>query len=87
VRSQYPEAWIFCSVGSLLFGDGLSAALAYHTTLVADANQSGDERVVFVNLGQQNTSLGTGCSYHPNVAEQERLAGVLEAAIRERLGW
>jgi hypothetical protein len=31
--------------------------------------------------------LGTGCDWHPNAAEHQRMATLLEAELRTDLGW
>jgi lysophospholipase L1-like esterase len=87
IRGKYPEAWIFCMVGPLLFGSGLTQGTAYTTAIVNERNAAGDERVKLLNVGQQNILLGTGCSYHPNVTVQTEMADKLATAIQEALGW
>jgi hypothetical protein len=87
VRGRYPEAFIFCAVGPLLWGDGLTQATQYIHSIVDAANAAGDDRVVFLDFGQQNTSLGTGCAYHPNVPEHQRLADILVPAVQANLSW
>ncbi len=87
VRGNYPDAWIFCTVGPLLYGTGLTMATSYIQDVVAAAHASGDMKVQFVDFGQQNTSLGTGCQYHPNTTEHQAMANKLVAALRTSLGW
>lgn len=88
VRSKYPDAWIFCTVGPLLYGSGLAAAQTDIQAVVANAqNDGGDMKVQYLDFGQQNTSLGTGCQYHPNTTEHQAMADSLVAAIRTALGW
>lgn len=84
VRGKYPNAWIFCTVGPLLFGTGLASAITDIQAVVANAN---DPKVKYLDFGQQNTTLGTGCDYHPNVTEQQAMANVLAPAIRSAVGW
>jgi lysophospholipase L1-like esterase len=87
VRSKYAHAWIYCAIGPLLFGTGLTNATAYINAMVGAVNASGDTKVKVLDFGQQNSSLGTGCSYHPNVTEHQRMAAVLANELRTRLGW
>src|SRR5262249_37328990 len=87
IRSKYPDAFIFCAVGPLLFGDGLTAATQYITAVVADANNKGDAKVQLLNFTEQDASKGTGCDYHPNVAEHMAMADALVAAVRAAVGW
>jgi Carbohydrate esterase 2 N-terminal/GDSL-like Lipase/Acylhydrolase family len=87
VRGKNPDAWIYCAIGPLLFGPGLANATSYIQALVASLNTNGDAKVKVLDFGQQNTSLGTGCDYHPNVTEQQRLADKLAAELRADLHW
>lgn len=87
VRAKYPRAWVYCAIGPLLFGTGLTNATAYINALVTATRAGGDTRVKVLDLGQQNSSLGTGCSYHPNVTEQQRMGGILTTELRATLGW
>lgn len=87
IRGKYPDAWIYCMMGPLLYGSGLTQATAYFTAIVDEQNAAGDEKVKLLNFGQQNSSLGTGCDYHPNVTVQTQMADFLAADIRSTLGW
>jgi endoglucanase len=87
VRGKYTHAWIYCTIGPLLYGTGLTNATAYINAMVAAVNADGDTKVKVVNFGQQNTMLGTGCDYHPNATEHQRMAGLLTTELRTTLGW
>ncbi len=87
IRGKYPDAWIFCAVGPLLYGTGLSSATTYIQAVVAAANANGDAKVQYLVFAEENTSLGTGCDYHPNVTEQQAMADALVPALRTSLGW
>jgi hypothetical protein len=87
VRAKYPGAWIFAMIGPLLYDAGLSQATSYLAAVVAERKAAGDERVKLVNFGQQNASLGTGCSYHPNVTVHTQMADFLVQHARSTLGW
>ena len=47
----------------------------------------GDAKVKYLDLGTQDALQGTGCDWHPNVAEDARMAGLLEAELKASLGW
>ncbi|HEY4159258.1 MAG TPA: GDSL-type esterase/lipase family protein, partial [Polyangiaceae bacterium] len=87
VRGKYPDAWLYCAIGPLLYSTGLTNAQSYIQAMVASVNAAGDAKVKVLDFGQQNSSLGTGCDYHPNVTEHQRLAGILTARLRGDLGW
>jgi hypothetical protein len=87
VRDKYPDALILCAVGSMLSGVDRNNALMYLKELVASRADQGDKKVKVLDLGTQDASKGTGCSWHPNVAEDARMAGLLAAELKSSLGW
>jgi lysophospholipase L1-like esterase len=87
IREKHPEAYVFCMIGPLLYGAGLSQATAYTQAIIDERRAAGDSRIELLNFGQQNASLGTGCSWHPNVTVQTEMADRLVAAIQTALGW
>ncbi len=87
VRTKYPNALILCAIGPLLYGTGLTNATTYINALVQAANQKGDQNVKVLDLGSQDASKGTGCDWHPNATEQQRMADILTAQLKSSLGW
>jgi hypothetical protein len=86
VRGKYPDAWIFPVTGSMLNGAGLAEIKKY--TLAAIAALADDKKVFYVDLGQQDgCNNPTGCLWHPNLMEHQRMASVLGPAIKGKLGW
>ncbi len=85
VRGKYPEAWIFPVTGSMLNGAGLAAIKKYTVAAIATVN---DPKVFYVDLGQQDgCNNPTGCLWHPNLKEHQRMATVLAPVIKTKLGW
>jgi len=84
IREKYPDALILCALGSMLSGTNRDNAEQYLNEIV---DELGDEKVKFLDLGTQDALLGTGCSWHPNVAEDARMAGLLEAELKASLDW
>jgi lysophospholipase L1-like esterase len=87
VRAKYPSALVLCAVGSMLSGAARDQALIQLSELVAERAAHGDAKVKLLDLGQQDVLQGTGCRWHPNVAEDQRMAGILVAALKANLGW
>jgi hypothetical protein len=86
VRSKYPGAWIFCALGTMLGNPPHDQAKAYIQSVVT--SHGGDAgKVAFIDMGIQDVLKGTGCDFHPNTAEDQRLADLLVPAIRQKLGW
>jgi hypothetical protein len=87
IRGKYPDALILCAVGSMLSGADRNNALMYLGELVTSRADQGDKKVKVLDLGTQDALKGTGCSWHPNVAEDARMAGLLAAELESSLGW
>ena len=86
IRGRYPAAWIFCAVGTMYTNAQHAQALSY-TQSVVNARGGDAGKVVAVDLGSQDETKGTGCDWHPSVAEHQRMANVLVPVIKQKLGW
>lgn len=94
VRKNYPDAFIFCTIGPML-GDeypegaeALTRARAYVGQVVEDRNEDGDDRVRFLEFPPQDGAAnGLGCDYHPSVKTNQMMAQQLSEAISEELDW
>ena len=87
VRARYPGSLLLCAVGSMLSSPARDQALQYLAELVAERAAHGDTKVKLLDLGMQDVLKGTGCQWHPNVAEDQRMAGVLVAALKANFGF
>ncbi len=83
VRQKYASAWIFLTIGPMT-GEPLLSAMRAHLAQVVSA--SGDAKVVAVPLETQDSAT-TGCDYHPDIDEHQRMAKAMEPVIATKLGW
>ncbi|MBV9945463.1 MAG: hypothetical protein JOZ69_01280 [Myxococcales bacterium] len=83
VRGHYPDAWIFLTLGPMTIDPLLSQMRAHLKKVAARA---ADTRLATVDIPAQDPA-STGCDYHPNVAEDALMAGILAPAVRAKLGW
>jgi lysophospholipase L1-like esterase len=86
VRARYPAAWIFCAVGTMYQAAQHGKALSYTQSVVNSRGGDGG-KVAAIDLGSQDALQGTGCDWHPSVAEDQRMADVLVPVVRQKLGW
>ncbi|GEM_PF-567894 len=88
VRSNYPDAWIFLVIGSMLNEPELTQV---KTRLASVVSKAGDSKIMTFDLGIQDMgddgTVPTGCDWHPNVADHKRMAGILQAQLSAKLGW
>jgi hypothetical protein len=90
LRSVYPGAFVFCAVGPMLGGSKYSAVKAAISNVVSMRSGAGDNRVALVEFPTQSCGAdgsGCGCAGHPNAAEHQHMASLLEASMRSALGW
>jgi hypothetical protein len=87
VRGKYPDALILCAVGSMLGGTDRDNAVQYLTDIIKERAGKGDTKVKLLDLGTQDVLKGTGCTWHPNIAEDQRMAALLSAELKSSLGW
>jgi hypothetical protein len=86
VRGHYANAWIFMTMGPMT-ADPLLAQMRMHlANVLAKVTGGGDMKVTTIDLATQDTTM-TGCDYHPNVAEDQKMAAALAPAIKAKLGW
>ena len=91
VRSHYPDAWIFLTIGSMTSDPALGQVKTRLSNVVAALAATGDQKLATFDLGVQNMgsdgSVPTGCDWHPNVADHQRMAGILQQQLSSKLGW
>jgi hypothetical protein len=68
----------------MLSGEARDNAVKYIGEIIVER---GDTKLKYLDLGTQDALQGTGCDWHPNVAEDARMASLLEAELKASLGW
>jgi hypothetical protein len=55
----------------------------------ADAKGGEASKIVFIDVPPQEAcaEAGTGCQWHPSVAEHQAVADVITPVIKSKLGW
>jgi hypothetical protein len=91
VRTEYPNAFIFVTIGSMLSDPALTQVKTRLQAVVTTRAAAGDTKVVMFDLGIQplgaNGETPTGCDWHPNAADHARMAGLFETQLKAKLGW
>jgi lysophospholipase L1-like esterase len=83
IRSKYPDAYIFLTIGSMLSGSSYTSCSTYLQDVVT---QSNDPKASYFAL-QTQASADYGCDTHPNVNRQKIMGDAAAAAIKAKLGW
>ena len=90
LRTAYPNAFILAAVGPMLSGTSYTSAKTVITNVVSMRASGGDTRMALVEFPTQNCGEDgsmCGCDYHPNIAEHQTMATILEGAIHTAVGW
>jgi lysophospholipase L1-like esterase len=83
VRGHYPDASIFLTIGPMTSDPTLTQMRTHLANVVSKMN---DGKVTAIDLLTQDTTM-TGCDYHPDVAEDVTMAGMLAPTIKAKLAW
>jgi len=91
LRSKYPDASIFCVTSPMADSSSSSTCLfkvmkTSLTNIVDSVNSAGDNKVYWVKL-PHDQNHGCTSQGHPSETEHATTAAVLEAAIKEKMGW
>jgi lysophospholipase L1-like esterase len=84
IRNQYPNALIYCALGPMLNGNGLSACRDGINTAM---NQLADARIKFIEFPQQQESNGYGEDWHPSLITHQLMANQLTQQIKTDMNW
>lgn len=86
IRGRYPKARLYLAVSPMLGGAKRTSIKSYLTTLQQQRVQGGDNNVAIVEFAEPVAADGWGCG-HPNEATHAIMAGTLEKALQQDLGW
>lgn len=93
IRAHFPDPWILLAESPMLsdsYPPGemhRSRARAHLEAAVTAAADSGDDRVVLLEIAEQQAADGLGCDYHPNETTERKMADALVARVRALTGW
>lgn len=86
IREKYPDALILFALGSLMSGTDRTNAEQYMKEIISELAVGGDTKLKFLDLGSQDVT-STGCDWHPDVDDDERMAELLATELRASLDW
>ncbi|KNY27194.1 lipolytic protein G-D-S-L family [Pseudobacteroides cellulosolvens ATCC 35603 = DSM 2933] len=87
IRTNYPDAHIFCTIGPMMWGSGLESCKSYVTDVVNDFKSKGDLKVYMMEYPQQSETNGYGEDWHPSLKTHQLMADQLTKEIKTKLGW
>ena len=87
VREHNPQAKIAFLSGSMLYNQELKEAKQLLDEVTAEAQKAGDKEVYRFDMAPINGDAFLGNDWHPNVYQDEKMAGELTAYLRSLMKW
>jgi lysophospholipase L1-like esterase len=87
LRQKYPDAHILLTIGPMLDGANLTAIRGHLQSVISTRRNEGDTKMSFLEFPVQQQADGYGCDWHPSAATNAKMATLLTAELRTRLGW
>ena len=87
VRQHNPKAKIVFLTGSMLYHQELQLAKQLLDAVTAEAQKAGDKEVYRFDMAPINGNKYYGNDWHPNIYQDEKMAGELTAYLRKLMNW
>ena len=87
VRQHNPKAKIVFLTGSMLYHQELQLAKQLLDEVTAEAQKAGDKEVYRFDMAPINGNKYYGNDWHPNIYQDEKMAGELTAYLRKLMNW
>jgi len=87
VRQHNPKAKIVFLTGSMLYQKELQEAIQLLNEIVAEAQKAGDQEIYRFDMSYIDGEEFYGNDWHPNIYQDEKMAGELTAYLRKLMNW
>ena len=87
VRQHNPKAKIVFLTGSMLYNQELKEAIQILDEIADEARKAGDKEVYRFDMPHIDGEEFFGNDYHPNIYQDEKMAGELTAYLRKLMNW
>ncbi|KAI8804705.1 SGNH hydrolase-type esterase domain-containing protein [Cladochytrium replicatum] len=92
IRANYPNAYIFLTIGPMLGASDLAVAKGRLSSVVSTWKaQTSDTKIAVFDYGTQNLGsngeIPSGCDWHPSLDTHKAMAETLKAKLSAALGW
>ena len=87
VRQHNPKAKIVFLTGSMLYNEELKLQKQLLDEVTAEAQQAGDKEVYRFDMAPISGEAFYGNDWHPNIYQDEKMAGELTAYLRVLMNW
>ena len=87
VRQHNPQAKIVFLTGTMLYNQELQLAKRLLDEVTAEAQKAGDKEVYRFDMAPIDDNAFYGNDWHPNIYQDEKMAGELTAYLRKLMNW
>jgi lysophospholipase L1-like esterase len=87
LRKKYPNTIFLLTIGPMLDGANLTAIKTHIQAVIDIRNCEGDMKLSLLEFPVQSSSDGYGCDWHPSPKTHAKMAALLAAELKTRLGW
>jgi lysophospholipase L1-like esterase len=87
LRQKYAETFFVLTIGPMLDGSNLTAIRGHIQKVMSTRGSEGDTKLSYLEFPVQQQSDGLGCDWHPSAKTHAKMANLLTAELRTRLGW
>lgn len=87
VRQHNPHAKIVFLTGTMLYNQELQLAKRLLDEVTAEAQKAGDKEVYRFDMAPIDDNAFYGNDWHPNIYQDEKMAGELTAYLRKLMNW
>ena len=87
LRQKYPSTFFVLTIGPMLDGSNLTAIKGHLQAVIDTRSIEGDTKMSFLEFPVQGSADGYGCDWHPSPATNAKMATLLTAELKTRLGW
>jgi lysophospholipase L1-like esterase len=87
LRDKYPDTFFVLTIGPMLDGSALAAIKGHIQAVIQTRGSEGDSKMSFLEFPVQSQDDGLGCDWHPSAKTNAKMAALLVAELKQRLGW
>jgi lysophospholipase L1-like esterase len=87
LRQKYPDTFFVLTIGPMLDGSNLTTIKGHLQNVIQTRNGEGDSKMSYLEFPVQVAADGYGCDWHPSAATHAKMATLLTAELKTRLGW
>ena len=87
LRQKYADTFFVLTIGPMLDSSNLTAIRGHIKNVISTRSSEGDTKMSYLEYPVQQQSDGYGCDWHPSAKTHAKMAALLTAELKTRMGW